>query len=158
MDPSRQLIADYSQCWTAVVRGDEPLAALDRYFNVPCFMVSLEGVMTPYATQAQITAFNQTRLDAFRAGDVHTASLRAVDVLSQGPHVDLAIVNWELTRADGSLERAWRHYYTILGRKCGGADHNRLGISDRILRMPVGPGDRALYPEKAPDDVSVQIA
>lgn len=77
-------------------------------------MVSLGGEMTLYASRAEMTEFNQTRLDAFRAGGVENATLRAVDVLSQGPPLSLAIVNWELTRGDGSLERAWRHYYSIL--------------------------------------------
>jgi hypothetical protein len=114
MQSARNLISDYRQTWEAVIRGDAPLAELDRFFNVPCFMVSLDGKMKLYASQAEITNFNQTRLDAFRDGGARNASLRAVDVLSQGPHLSLAVVNWELTRNDGSLERAWRHYYTIL--------------------------------------------
>lgn len=116
MQSSRQLVSDYRETWEAVIRGHAPLAKLDRFFNVPCFMVSLDGEMTLYASQRDVTAFNQTRLDAFRDGNVQNASLRAVDVFSQGPNLSLAIVNWELTRGDGSLERAWRHYYTILDR------------------------------------------
>lgn len=114
MQSARQLVSDYRQTWENVIQGDAPLEELDRFFNVPCFMVSLDGQMTLYASQAEVTDFNQTRLDAFRAGGVRNASLRAVDLSSQGQHLNLAVVNWELTRADGSLERAWRHYYTIL--------------------------------------------
>lgn len=114
MQAARQLVSDYRQTWENVIRGDEPLDALDRFFNVPCFMVSLDGQMTLYASQTEITDFNQTRLDAFRAGGVQNASLRAVDLSSQGQHLSLAVVNWELTKTNGSLERAWRHYYTIL--------------------------------------------
>lgn len=121
MEAARQLISDYSDSWQAVIRNEAPLPELDRYFNVPCFMVSLNGAMKLYASRSEITAFNQSRLDAFRAGNVHNASLRAVDVLSQGAYLTLAIVNWELTRADGSLEKAWRHYYTILAGENGAA-------------------------------------
>ncbi|MFY2823357.1 hypothetical protein [Ruegeria sp. MALMAid1280] len=119
MQSARQLVSDYRQTWESVIRGDAPLKELDRFFNVPCFMVSLDGQMTLYVSQTEITDFNQTRLDAFRAGGVHNASLRAVDLFSQGPHLSLAVVNWELTREDGSLERAWRHYYTILDNENG---------------------------------------
>ncbi|WP_137700902.1 hypothetical protein [Marimonas lutisalis] len=111
---SRKLIEDYRETWEAVIRGSEPLTALDGYFNVPCFMVSNEGDLKLYASQEEIRSFNQSRLDAFRAGEAHNASLRAVDVQSQGDHVSLVTVNWELTRQDVSLERAWRHYYTVL--------------------------------------------
>ncbi len=114
MDAVRQLIEDYRSCWDGVIRGDLPLSALDRFFNVPCFMVSIDGTMKLYTSQSEVTEFNQTRLDAFLAGNAQNALLRAVDVQSQGDNLSLATVNWELTRSDGSLERAWRHYYTIL--------------------------------------------
>ena len=114
MQTAHQLVSDYRATWEGVIRGGAPLADLDRFFNVPCFMVSLDGAMKLYTSRSEVTAFNQGRLDAFRAGGVHNASFRAVDIVSQGPHLSLAIVNWELTRSDGSLERAWRHYYTIL--------------------------------------------
>lgn len=120
MDSVRQLITDYRASWETVMRGSAPVAELDRYFNLPCFMVSNDGELTLYTSQEEITQFNQSRLEAFRAGRAHNAVLRAVDLHSQGAHVSLAVVNWELTREDGSLERAWRHYYTILadsGRK-----------------------------------------
>ncbi len=114
MQTSRKLVSEYRETWEAVIRGTAPVGDLDRFFNVPCLMVSLDGAMTHYTSRSDVTAFNLSRLDAFRAGGVHFATLRAVDVVSQGPHVTLAIVNWELLREDGSLERAWRHYYTIL--------------------------------------------
>ena len=114
MDAVRQLIEDYRSCWESVIRGEQNLSALDRFFNVPCFMVSIDGSMKLYTSQSEVTEFNQSRLDAFVGGGVRNASLRAVDVQSPGQHLYLATVNWELTREDGSLERAWRHYYTIL--------------------------------------------
>lgn len=114
MDPVRQFIEDYRSCWENIIRGDLALSALDGFFNVPCFMVAADGSMKLYTSKSDVTEFNQSRLDAFVGGDVRNASLRAVDVQSQGLHLSLATVNWELTKADGSLERAWRHYYTIL--------------------------------------------
>ena len=114
MTEIHQLIERYRATWEGVIRGDLPLAALDGFFHIPCFMVSIDGAMTLYAQSADIRAFNQSRLDAFRGGGVRNAMLRGVDLQSQGPHVALATVNWELSRADGSLERAWRHYYTVL--------------------------------------------
>ena len=77
-------------------------------------MVSVDGAMKLFTSKSELTDFNQTRLDAFVDGGARNATIRAVDVQSQGQHLSLATVNWDLTRADGSLERAWRHYYTIL--------------------------------------------
>lgn len=59
MEPVRQLIHDYRSCWEDVIRGAQPLSALDRFFHVPCFMVAIDGTMTLYASQPEITAFNQ---------------------------------------------------------------------------------------------------
>lgn len=109
----RRLIEAYRACWDAVIRGEAPLSGLDLFFSEPCFMVGADGAMRHYAAQEDVTAFNQTRLDAFRAGGVARARLRAVDVQDEGPHLSLAAVNWELVRADGSLERASRHYSTF---------------------------------------------
>lgn len=114
MDAVRHLIEDYRSCWEHVIRGEQSLSALDGFFNIPCFMVSIDGSMTLYTSQSEVTEFNQSRRDAFVEGHVQNATLRAVDVQSQGQNLHLATVNWELTKADGSLERAWRHYYTIL--------------------------------------------
>ena len=114
MDAIRRLAEDYRSCWEGVIRSELPLSSLNRFFNVPCFMVSIDGSMKLYTSQAEVTEFNQSRLDAFIGGGVRNAKLRSVDVQSQGEHLSLAIVNWELTKEDGSLERAWRHYYTIL--------------------------------------------
>ncbi|MGO1117775.1 hypothetical protein ACTL6U_03690 [Rhodovibrionaceae bacterium A322] len=113
MQKSRDLVLNYRACWEAVIRGKVPLSDLDGFFNLPCFMVSLTGEVSLYASQTDITDFNQSRLAAFREGGAHNALLRGLDFTSQGPCLTLATVNWELTRKDGSVERAWRHYYTI---------------------------------------------
>lgn len=94
MDAVRQLIEDYRSCWEDVIRGELPLSALDGFFNVPCFMVSADGSMKLYRSKSEVTEFNQSRLDAFVGGDVRNASLRAVDVQSQGQHLSLATMNW----------------------------------------------------------------
>lgn len=116
MRAAEKLISDYRATWEQVIRDHAPVTKLDRFFNLPCLMVSLDGEPELYQSRDRITAFNRSRLDAFRAGGVQNAALRGVDMTNQGPHLTLAVVNWELTRADGSLERAWRHYYTILER------------------------------------------
>lgn len=114
MNSERALIFDYRATWEQVIRGVAPISELDRYFHLPCLMVSNDGSISEFSGRNSVSQFNQTRLDAFRSGGVYSASLRAVDFQTQGPNLTLATVNWELARRDGSLERAWRHYYTIL--------------------------------------------
>ena len=110
-------IEAYRATWEAVIRGEAPLDDLTDYFGLPCLMVSGQGAVTLYQSASEIVAFNRTRLDAFRAGGVVRAQLCGSDVQSQGPHLSLATVNWVLLRGDGTTERAWRHYYTILNAK-----------------------------------------
>lgn len=110
----RGFLEDYRSTWLEVIRGGRSLDDLTGFFRAPCFMVGLDGMATLYATREDIRAFNAGRLEAFRAGGAADARFRGIDLLSQGAFVTLAIVNWELLRADGSMERAWRHYYTLL--------------------------------------------
>jgi len=121
MQSIEKFVEAYRSCWEATISGSNPLSELSRFFNTPCFMVSATGEMDLYATESEVEKFNFSRLVAFRDGGVQHANLRAVDVQSQGPHVSLATVNWELVRKDGSLERAWRHYYTILNETPDGS-------------------------------------
>jgi hypothetical protein len=114
MTDPRSFLEAYRADWETVILGAKPLEAMTGFFRRPCFMVSLDGTATLYETETEILAFNASRLSAFREGGVTTCRYRGIDLVSQGPHVTLAIANWELLRADGTIERAWRHYYTLL--------------------------------------------
>ena len=111
-------LEDYRTTWEAVCLGNADNDALTAFFATPCFMVDLEGAITLYAEESDIRVFNETRRDAFQDDGVTACRFRGVDVQSQGPHLALAVVNWELLTASGDVERAWRHYYTI---QCGAA-------------------------------------
>ena len=114
MSDVADFLDSYRSTWEAVILAQRPLDDLTGFFRAPCFMVGLDGVTTLYDTPEAIREFNETRLTAFRAGKVAQCRFRGIDQTSQGPHVTLATANWELLRADGSIERAWRHYYTLL--------------------------------------------
>ena len=108
-----QFLESYRATWEAVIRGSEQIAALSSFFDANCFMLAVDGTVKSVQSNAEIDAFNEGRLNSFREGRVDQCTFRGVDTISQGPHATIAIVNWELKRSDGSLERAWRHYYTI---------------------------------------------
>ena len=108
-----QFLESYRATWEAVIRGTEQATALSRFFDAMCFMLAVDGTVKSVRSKAEIDEFNEGRLHSFREGRVDQCSFRGIDTISQGPHATLAIVNWELNRSDGSLERAWRHYYTI---------------------------------------------
>lgn len=94
--------------------GGSGVASMTGFFNVPCLMIGAEGAISHFSTPESIQSFNQSRLEAFKAGGATKAKLRGFDVTTLGDHCTLAVVNWELARADGSVERAWRHYYNLL--------------------------------------------
>lgn len=73
--------------------------------NIPCPMIGAEGAVTLYATSQQIQSFNQSRLDAFNAGGATRARVRGFDATTLGNHATLAVVNRELSRDDGPVER-----------------------------------------------------
>ena len=109
----QNFLGSYCATWEAVIRDNEHLSELTHFFGTPCFMLSVDGAVTTVQSTVEIETFNEGRLHSFREGGVQNCGFRGVDVVSQGPNATLAIVNWELTRSDGNLERAWRHYYTI---------------------------------------------
>jgi hypothetical protein len=77
-------------------------------------MVGAEGQVTLFDSPGGVTGFNEKRVESFRAGGVAHRALGNVRIQSQGRHMALAIVNWKTTRADGSFERGWRQYYTVI--------------------------------------------
>lgn len=125
MDTPREFVEGYRSTWEQVMNGSSRVAALTPFFNVPCLMIGAEGAASQYSTSEQIESFNQSRLDSFRAGGAVKARLLGCDVMTLGNHCALAIANWELCRVDGSVERAWRHYYNLLR----GSDGWRIALS-----------------------------
>jgi hypothetical protein len=119
METPREFIERYRSAWEQVISGTSGIASMTMFFNVPCLMIGAEGAISQYSTAQQIESFNQSRLEAFNAGGATKARLRGCDFMTLGNHSALAVVNWELCRADGSVERAWRHYYNLLRGPAG---------------------------------------
>lgn len=114
METPREFVERYRSAWEQVMSGSSGIASMTRFFNVPCLMIGAEGSISQYSTPESIQSFNQSRLEAFNAGGATKARLRGCDVTTLGSYCALAVVNWELCRTDGSVERAWRHYYNLL--------------------------------------------
>jgi hypothetical protein len=119
METPREFVERYRSNWEQVMNGRSDVASMTGFFNVPCLMIGADGAISHYSTPESIQSFNQSRLEAFSAGGATRASLRGCDVTTLGGHCTLAVVNWELSRADGSVERAWRHYYNLLRKPDG---------------------------------------
>ncbi len=113
MADAAAFIGSYRAAWEDVIAGRADVSALTRFFHLPCMVVEIDGSVTLQQSQEDLLAFNAARLASFREGGAAAARIRSMDVLTQGPRAAMAVVNWEILRADGSLERAWRHYYML---------------------------------------------
>ena len=76
MQTPKEFVERYRDSWEQVMNGRSPVASMTEYFNVPCLMVGAEGTLSEYSTAESIQSFNQSRLDAFRAGGATKAKLR----------------------------------------------------------------------------------
>lgn len=119
MDDLRKLIEDYRATWEKVMNSKEDVASLNRFFHVPCTMVGADGAVSTFRGPDEIQAFNKSRLDLFKKGGAVKAKLRGSDVVTLGTQCALLSANWELCRADDSVERAWRHYYNMVRTSSG---------------------------------------
>ncbi len=104
----------YCDTWQAVIEGKKGCEALNPYFHLPCHMILTDGQPRDISTETDLIAFNEQRRAAFLGGGVTQARLCGSDLTTQGAHTALITANWELLRADGSLERSWRHFYTMI--------------------------------------------
>jgi hypothetical protein len=114
MESPRDFVEKYRSAWEQVMNRRSGIATMTPFFNIPCLMVGAEGAVTQYTTPQQVQSFNQSRLEAFNAGGATRARVLGCDAMTLGNHAALAVVNWELSRNDGSIERAWRHYYNLV--------------------------------------------
>ena len=92
----------------------------------------------PVRGEAEIRAFNQTRLELFRKDKATTCVSRAdCDVFTLGAGSALVIVNWELQRAD---RHARARVAALLqhGALAGGVENSRVdvfaGVVSALLR------------------------
>jgi len=108
------LIERYRACWVTVMRETHDVGSLNGFFHLPCFFIGGDGSVSCFRTADDISAFHGPRLDQFLKGGVTNNRVRSCDVLSLGTRSALALVNWELVRADDSVERAWRHSYNVV--------------------------------------------
>ena len=95
------------------MNGTDSVDSLTAFFNIPCVMLDAKGGISTYQDPEQIRKFNDSRREAFEAGGAVKANLRGMDATTLGLYAAQITVNWELCRFDGSIERAWRHYYTV---------------------------------------------
>lgn len=112
MKPTAFLNA-YRDAWSRVITGASPTEELGAYFDLPCLMIDAEGHVTTVSTDDALLAFNIDRRDGFQAADAVVASLDDVVISDPGGPIAFASVRWHLHRLDGSLERVWRHAYTL---------------------------------------------
>ena len=113
MGELRDFVEAYRRTWEDVMNGTDRVESLTPFFNIPCIMLDAEGTISTYREAEQVREFNDSRRIAFERGGAVKANLRGVDVSTLGPFAAQITVNWELCRSDNSIERAWRHYYSV---------------------------------------------
>ena len=104
----------YLDAWQGVLEGAHGCDALSPFFHLPCHMILSDGQPLDIASETDLIAFNEQRRATFLGAGVTRARLCGSDLTTQGAHTALITANWELLRDDGSLERSWRHFYTMI--------------------------------------------
>lgn len=87
------------------------LKELDGFFALPWMVITPDGRSFCHHTYEDLRAFTKTRFDSFAADKLTRWVRRSFDAVTLGASTTLVSINWELSRDDGSLRRAWRHYY-----------------------------------------------
>jgi len=118
MDEFRSFIEDYRATWQRAIAAQD-VRALTRFFHVPYFAVGGDGGVTALMSEADIEAFNRDRLKLFLQDNAARWALRGCDPMALGTQGAFVTVNWEGRRADGSIARAWRHYYNLVRTPAG---------------------------------------
>jgi len=108
----------YRLTWeAAIATGDH--SALTPFFHLPYLAVGADGGVTLFSNEAEVRAFNRSRLELFTKDKAARWYFRGCDVLTLGTQSAFVTVNWEGCRADGTVARAWRHYYNLARTNAG---------------------------------------
>src|SRR3974390_3216546 len=118
MTEFQEFIDSYRRTWEAPIATNDA-SSVTRFFNIPYLAVSADGSVSLFTNEVDVRRFNESRLAAFRKGQITRWLFRGCDVLSLGSQSAFLIVNWDGQRADGMTALAWRHYYN-LARTSGG--------------------------------------
>jgi hypothetical protein len=119
MEELRNLIERYRAGWEKVIRETGDVDALNTFFHLPCIFVGADGSALLFRGAEDISAFHRPRLELFRKGGIEKPNNKDFTVLSLGSRSALVSVSWELCRANGSIERAWRHSYNVINTDAG---------------------------------------
>ncbi len=111
-------IEDYGRSWAKAIAAKD-ISHVRKFFNEPSFSVGPDGSVTPMTDARVIDEFNRARLAQFLNDDAPLNSFRGCDAMTLGTQSALVSVNWELRRNDGTMVRAWRHYYNVLRTPAG---------------------------------------
>ena len=104
----------YRDAWQSIIEGSVGCEELNQFFHLPCHMILADGKPVDISASSKLVEFNEQRRAVFLRGGVTEARLCGSDLTTQGSHTALITANWELLRSDGTLERSWRHFYTMI--------------------------------------------
>ncbi len=113
-----KFIDDYRATWEKAIASND-VSPLTRFFNIPYLAVGGDGAVMLVSSEADIRSFNQDRLRLFIQDKATRWRFRGCDAMTLGSQGAFATVNWEGHRADGTLARAWRHYYNLVQTPAG---------------------------------------
>ena len=108
-----EFIEDYGRSWAKAIAAKD-VSHVRSYFHEPSFSVGPDGSVAAMQDAKGIDEFNRARLAQFLNDDAPLNSFRGCDAMTLGAKSAFVTVNWELSRNDGTVVRAWRHYYNVL--------------------------------------------
>jgi hypothetical protein len=114
MKEPEDFIEAYRATWERVLAAPEEVNLLTPFFRLPCSSVGADGTVSCFSDAAEIQAFLQSRLDSFLKGGAVSVHVWGVESLTLASNSVLIMVNWELRRADQSVERAYRICYNVV--------------------------------------------
>ena len=114
MSRPQEFIEDFRALWERAYESPEQASLLVPFFHVPCTIVGGDGSISYLEDSEGVLRFLQERLDAFLEGGVVHAKVWGVDVHTLADYSCLLMLNWELRRADQSIERSYRICYNLI--------------------------------------------
>lgn len=97
--------------YRAGMESMKDLKELDEFFGLPWMVITPDGQSFCHHTYEDLRAFTKTRFDSFAKDKLTRWTRRSYDAVTMGGHATLVSINWEVSNADSSIRRAWRHYY-----------------------------------------------
>lgn len=107
-DPFEKLFRDYALAFDSF-----DAARVAAFFHCPLLLVGKDGAIS-LTTESAIQGYTKGLLSYHREQGYARASVRDVEVQTQGPNLAITRVRWQVYRADDSLLWEWSNSYNLI--------------------------------------------